>query len=134
MLTPRRLAAAALVVAGLACPAAVAQQAVSDRASGQASGQAPLRAPVRASERSPDRSPFGAECRTSIQGSRVTASCHNPYPDSDMVQLHIECRRWWDPDVDGKPVEAGPARTVVLSGRCWMEIRDVWVTHDRRGT
>jgi hypothetical protein len=82
----------------------------------------------------PDREqPFGAECRTSVQGSRAVARCHNPYPDSDTVQLHIECARWWDPDVDTAPVEAGPAKTVELAGRCWMEIREVWITHRRSG-
>jgi hypothetical protein len=82
----------------------------------------------------PKRTPFGAECHTNVHGSRVTTSCHNPYPESDMVRLHIECKRWWDPDADSRRVEVGPARTVELSGRCWMEIREAWVTHRRSGT
>lgn len=75
--------------------------------------------------------PFGAECRTTVEGSHVTAYCHNPYPDTDRVALHIECDRWWDLDTDGDPVEAGPAMTVRLTGRCWMEVRSVWVSHEK---
>ncbi|WP_425264064.1 hypothetical protein [Streptomyces silaceus] len=75
--------------------------------------------------------PFGAECRTDIAGSRVVARCHNPYPETDRVRLHVECDRWWDIDVDDAPVEAGPAQTVRLTGRCWKEVRSVWVTHEK---
>jgi hypothetical protein len=74
------------------------------------------------------RLPDVAECRTSVQGSEGVAVCFNPDPDLDRVQLHIECRRWWDPDVDGAPVPVGPAETVTLSDRCWKEIQNVWVT------
>lgn len=73
--------------------------------------------------------PFGAACRSSVAGSRVTAYCHNPYPRTDRVSLHIECDRWWDVDSDGASVEAGPAQTVRLTGRCWKEVRSVWVSH-----
>ncbi|WP_093618413.1 hypothetical protein [Streptomyces indicus] len=73
--------------------------------------------------------PFGAECRTSVEGSRVTAYCHNPYPETDHVRLHVECDRWWDIDTDATPVPAGPAMTVRLSGRCWKEVGSAWVTH-----
>ncbi|GAA4018862.1 MULTISPECIES: hypothetical protein [Streptomyces] len=76
--------------------------------------------------------PFGAECRSSVTGSHVIAYCHNPYPRPDRVSLHIECVRWWDVDSDGTPVEAGPAQTVRLAGRCWKEVRSVWVSH-RKG-
>ncbi|MFH8796189.1 hypothetical protein [Streptomyces sp. NPDC017941] len=75
--------------------------------------------------------PFGAECRSSVQGSTAVAYCHNPYPESDRVRLHIECDRWWDVDSDSRPVTAGPATTVRLTGRCWKEIRAVWVSHQR---
>ncbi|WP_075735986.1 hypothetical protein [Streptomyces acidiscabies] len=75
--------------------------------------------------------PFGAECRTGVTGSQVVAWCHNPYPDTDRVRLHIECARWWDIDTDTPPADAGPARTVRLTGRCWKEIRTVWVSHQR---
>nr|WP_107441151.1 hypothetical protein [Streptomyces jeddahensis] len=74
---------------------------------------------------------FGAECRTSIDGSHVTVYCHNPYPETDRVRLHIECDRWWDLDSDGAPVAAEPAMTVRLTGRCWKEVRSVWVSHER---
>ncbi|MCM2577489.1 hypothetical protein M1E25_09000 [Streptomyces sp. MTZ3.1] len=77
------------------------------------------------------RSPARAECRVRIDGPDVTADCYNPYPDSDHVQLHIECDRWWDPDVDTAPVEAGPAQTVRLAGRCWLPVREAWVSHER---
>ena len=73
--------------------------------------------------------PFGAECRTRVTGSRVTAYCHNPYPEADRVSLHVECARWWDIDTDSSPVEAGPAQTVRLTGRCWKEVASVWVSH-----
>ncbi|TPQ19552.1 hypothetical protein [Streptomyces sporangiiformans] len=75
--------------------------------------------------------PFGAECRIAVDGSYVTAYCHNPYPEVDRVGLHIECERWWDIDSDGSSVEAGPAQTVRLTGRCWQEVRSAWVSHRR---
>ncbi|GAA2454958.1 hypothetical protein [Streptomyces glaucus] len=79
---------------------------------------------------SPGR-PFGAACRIRVTGSEVTAYCHNPYPDPDRVRLHIECARWWDLDTDTSPVEAGPAQTVRLTGRCWKEVGSVWISHRR---
>ncbi|WP_105974869.1 hypothetical protein [Streptomyces geranii] len=83
--------------------------------------------------RQPERpEPFGATCHTRIAGSQVTAYCHNPYVATDRVRLHIECDRWWDLDSDGVQVEAGPAQTVRLTGRCWKEVRSVWVSHLRR--
>ncbi|MFF5186055.1 hypothetical protein ACFY30_20180 [Streptomyces sp. NPDC000345] len=75
--------------------------------------------------------PFGAECRTGVRGSHVVAHCHNPYADTDRVRLHIECERWWDLDTDGAPVDAGPAMTVRLTGRCWKEVRSAWVSHEK---
>jgi hypothetical protein len=74
---------------------------------------------------------FGAECRIRVDGSGVTAYCHNPYPDTDEVRLHIECARWWDLDSDGPAVEAGPAQTVRLDGRCWKDVQTAWVSHRR---
>jgi hypothetical protein len=68
------------------------------------------------------------ECRTSVKGSQGIAICFNPDPDIDHVRLHMECRRWWDPDVDGPPVAVGPAETVTLSDRCWKEIQSIWVS------
>ncbi|MFE9437416.1 hypothetical protein ACFYO2_00120 [Streptomyces sp. NPDC006602] len=76
--------------------------------------------------------PFGAACRSKVIGSHVIAYCHNPYPRTDSVSLHIECDRWWDLDSDGTPIEAGPAQTVRLTGRCWKEVRSVWISH-RKG-
>lgn len=78
-----------------------------------------------------DARPFGAECRTAVRGSHVVAYCHNPYAETDRVRLHIECDRWWDLDTDGSPVEAGPAMTVRLTGRCWKEVRSAWVSHEK---
>lgn len=75
--------------------------------------------------------PFGAECRTSVNGSEAVVHCHNPYPETDRVRLHVECEQWWDIDSDGVSVEAGPAQTVRLTGRCWKEIRSVWVSHQK---
>ncbi|SBT94740.1 hypothetical protein GA0115233_11017 [Streptomyces sp. DI166] len=75
--------------------------------------------------------PFGAECRTRVQGSHAIAYCHNPNAAMDRVRLHIECARWWDLDTDSAPVDTGPAVTVRLTGRCWKEVRSVWVSHQR---
>ncbi|MFP3990387.1 hypothetical protein U9R90_23575 [Streptomyces sp. E11-3] len=75
--------------------------------------------------------PFGATCRTEIEGSDAVAYCHNPYPETDRVRLHIECARWWDIDTDGPPVAVEPTMTVRLTGRCWKEIDAVWVSHAR---
>ncbi len=81
--------------------------------------------------KTPDPQPFGADCRVGVTGSHVVAYCHNPYPDTDHVSLHIECDRWWDLDTDTAPVDAGPAMTVRLTGRCWEEVRSAWVDHAR---
>ncbi|MEU9448609.1 hypothetical protein [Streptomyces sp. NPDC048277] len=74
---------------------------------------------------------FGAECRTTVHGSHVVAYCHNPYVDTDRVRLHIECAEWWDIDTDGAPADTGPAMTVRLSGRCWKDVRAVWISHQK---
>ncbi|KAK1178268.1 hypothetical protein B7755_009055 [Streptomyces sp. NBS 14/10] len=73
--------------------------------------------------------PREAACSTWVRGSHATASCFNPNPDVDRVQLHVECARWWDPDMDGRSVEVGPAQHVRLADRCWKEIRKAWVSH-----
>ncbi|MER7048729.1 MULTISPECIES: hypothetical protein [Streptomyces] len=75
------------------------------------------------------RPPYQANCRTEINGSYATAHCHNPYPITDRVRLHIECERWWDVDVDSAPTGIDPAGSVTLTDRCWKEIRAVWVSH-----
>ncbi|GAB3170528.1 hypothetical protein GCM10027162_11220 [Streptomyces incanus] len=77
--------------------------------------------------------PFGAACRIGVDGSWVTAYCHNPYPDADHVRLHIECVRWWDLDSDSAPVAAGPAQTVRLAGRCWDAVGAAWISHRKAG-
>ncbi|MGW3207524.1 hypothetical protein [Streptomyces sp. NPDC001135] len=74
---------------------------------------------------------FGAVCRTTVRGSHAVAYCHNPYVDIDRVRLHIECARWWDIDTDSAPVDTEPAMTVRLAGRCWKEVRSVWISHQR---
>ncbi|MGW6156992.1 hypothetical protein ACWFRM_28240 [Streptomyces sp. NPDC055144] len=73
--------------------------------------------------------PFGADCRVTVSGSDVTAYCHNPYPATDAVSLHVECDRWWDIDSDGGRVPAEAAETVRLTGRCWKEVRSAWISH-----
>lgn len=83
---------------------------------------------VHVAEAEPEE-PFGAACRIRISGSHVTAYCHNPYPETDRVSLHVECARWWDLDSDGSAVNAAPAQTVRLTGRCWKEVASVWVSH-----
>ncbi|MGI5399888.1 hypothetical protein ACQEVG_10625 [Streptomyces sp. CA-135486] len=77
----------------------------------------------------PKAQAFEADCRTVIDGSRATAYCHNPYPATDRVQLHIECGRWWDIDVDSAPVDIAPAGYAELTDRCWKEISSVWISH-----
>ncbi|GHH25088.1 hypothetical protein [Streptomyces rubradiris] len=96
----------------------------------------PYDAPVHAHARveagaSPSPVRFGASCRTAVRGSQVVAHCHNPYVDIDRVRLHIECARWWDIDTDSAPADAWPAMTVRLTGRCWKEIRSVWISHQK---
>ncbi|WP_371934740.1 hypothetical protein [Streptomyces sp. KL118A] len=86
---------------------------------------------ARVAEEKPRPRPFGSECRTGVAGSHVVAYCHNPYPETDRVRLHVECDQWWDIDTDSRPVEAGPAMTVRLTGRCWKEVRSVWVSHQK---
>ncbi|MGW6275060.1 MULTISPECIES: hypothetical protein [unclassified Streptomyces] len=103
----------------IALPYGAASHAVSEATPSRARGEA-----------SAPR-PFGAECRTSVEGSEAVAYCHNPYPETDRVRLHVECDQWWDIDSDGARVEAGPAQTVRLTGRCWKEIRTVWVSHEK---
>jgi hypothetical protein len=72
---------------------------------------------------------YRAQCTTVVEGSRVTAYCHNPYPSADRVRLHVECDRWWDVDADTAPVLLRAAEYRELTGRCWKEIRSVWVSH-----
>uniref|UniRef100_A0AAU3H1Y7 Secreted protein n=1 Tax=Streptomyces sp. NBC_01401 TaxID=2903854 RepID=A0AAU3H1Y7_9ACTN len=110
------LLAGVAVVAGLLAPVAVS--AANRAGSGAA---APL---VK-----PEPEPSGAECRTSVEGSRVVAYCHNPYPTTDLVRLHTECARWWDVDADGAAVAVQPGRTVKIEDRCWKEVDSAWVSH-----
>lgn len=109
------LAAAVVAVAAILTPVGVS---AANRAGNGA--QAPL---------APSPEPSGAECRTTVEGSRVVAYCHNPYPTTDLVQLHTECSRWWDVDADAKAVAVQPGRTVRLDDRCWKEVGKAWITH-----
>ncbi|MFB7509194.1 hypothetical protein [Streptomyces broussonetiae] len=79
----------------------------------------------------PAPSLFGAACRTAVHGSHVVAYCHNPYVDTDRVRLHIKCARWWDIGTDSAPVDTLPALTVRLTGRCWEDVRSVWISHQK---
>ncbi|MEU9035835.1 hypothetical protein AB0D45_13175 [Streptomyces sp. NPDC048352] len=74
---------------------------------------------------------FGSDCDTAITGSTVVASCHNGYPATDLLRLHVECERWWDVDGDGDLVPLDPAGRTKLTGRCWKEVRTAWVSHQR---
>ncbi|WP_455355784.1 hypothetical protein [Streptomyces sp. SYSU K217416] len=119
---PRRSRAVSLLLtslalSGLLVPATLARATATTDA--EPPGPAPAPAPAR----------FGAECRTAIDGSRVTAFCHNPYPETDLVRLHVECDRWWDIDGDSAPVAIDPAGYAELSNRCWKEVRAVWISH-----
>jgi hypothetical protein len=123
MRMPRGLSAALLVVAAglptIAIALAVPVPSAPARDDGEPSYQA----------RRPGERPTAAECRTAVDGSRATAVCHNPNPGTDRIQLHIDCDRWWDLDVDARTVEVGPGQTVELADRCWAGIRQAWVSH-----
>lgn len=116
----RLLLAASAAVAGLGIPLGVHAASGADSGTGDGSG-------TRTAPRESD--PSGSECRTSVEGSRVIAYCHNPYPSTDLVQLHTECARWWDVDADGAAVAVEPGRTVRLEDRCWKEVATAWVSH-----
>ncbi|KUH37157.1 hypothetical protein [Streptomyces changanensis] len=73
--------------------------------------------------------PDGATCRTAVEGSRVTAYCHNPHPRTDHVRLHVECVRWWDLDADSASVAVPPTAYVEVTERCWKEVRSAWISH-----
>ncbi|MGW7052090.1 hypothetical protein [Streptomyces sp. NPDC054887] len=118
----RQAAAGALALAAVA---ALAAPAVAGR------GPQPGPGPGHVRETAPQVALFGSTCRTTVEGSRVVAYCHNPYPATDLVRLHVECDRWWDIDADGLPVEVAPAQTVRLTDRCWKEVRTAWVSHHR---
>ncbi|MFF8605449.1 hypothetical protein ACF06X_05885 [Streptomyces sp. NPDC015346] len=119
---PRRAAALASVAALLAGVAVAAEVRAAP-----APPQDPV-APVAPVAVEPEN--FGASCRTDVEGSRVTAYCHNPYPGTDRVRLHVECDRWWDVDTDSAPVDVAPTAYVRLYGRCWKEVRSAWLTHE----
>ncbi|WP_030753381.1 hypothetical protein [Streptomyces sp. NRRL F-5135] len=129
MRPPRRPAAAAtaavLIVTGLAVSAEI--RAMTGSAA-PAEGREAALDDREAGHVRDDR--FRATCRTRVQGSQAGVSCHNPYPSTDRIRLHIECARWWDIDVDSAPAEVRPAGYAELTGRCWKEIRAVWVTHE----
>ncbi|MFE2481082.1 hypothetical protein [Streptomyces sp. NPDC059389] len=78
-----------------------------------------------------ERELYGADCETVIEGSQVTATCQNGYPETDFLRLHVECDRWWDVDADSAPVALEPAGRTELTSRCWKEVRSAWVTHRR---
>ncbi|MFG3255464.1 hypothetical protein [Streptomyces sp. NPDC048172] len=70
-------------------------------------------------------------CRAEIDGSTGRVACRNETGRTARVQLHIECRRWWDIDVDGEPVTLAPGKSVRLADRCWAEVRKAWVSFPR---
>ncbi|MEU8529565.1 MULTISPECIES: hypothetical protein [Streptomyces] len=94
-------------------------------------GTATVLAEVRAAPAVPAERPpaYEASCSTTVEGSRVTAYCHNPYPRTDRVRLHVECEKWWDVDTDSAPVDVGPTAYAELTGRCWKDVRTAWLTH-----
>nr|WP_202539143.1 hypothetical protein [Streptomyces sp. SID8379] len=110
---PHRIAPALIAVALLVAVPCVAASAEKD------------------DEPRPKRELFGAQCRVDVDGRRVDATCHNPYPGVDSVALHIECAPWWDIDTDSAPRAVNPAETVRLQGRCWKKVESVRVSHRR---
>ncbi|WP_405680109.1 MULTISPECIES: hypothetical protein [unclassified Streptomyces] len=127
-----------VILTGLLGPGALAQSPGEESAYGpEAAAPAvvdladiPAEPPVQPARPDP-RELFGADCDTEINGSQVTAHCHNGYPQTDLVRLHVECDRWWDVDGDGAAVAVGPAGRVELVSRCWKEVRSAWVSHQR---
>ncbi|MGW6710477.1 hypothetical protein ACWGDE_37070 [Streptomyces sp. NPDC054956] len=128
-----------VALAGLLVPGTLARSEDAGPASGPESATAaavdldriPVEPPVQPA-RPPARELFGADCDTEIEGSQVVAYCHNKYPQTDLVRLHVECDRWWDVDGDGAAVAVGPAGRVELTSRCWKEVRSAWVSHQRQ--
>ncbi|MFI6289789.1 hypothetical protein ACIBCM_34515 [Streptomyces sp. NPDC051018] len=119
----RRFLSSAPVLAAVAILVWTTPEAVSDVLTGSRGDRAEK---PRTSVKPPV---YEADCRTEVTGSRAVAYCHNPYPATDLVQLHVECERWWDVDVDAEPAEIGPAQYRELTDRCWKEIRAAWVSH-----
>ncbi|TVL90709.1 hypothetical protein [Streptomyces sp. SAJ15] len=118
MRTPHRAAAAALI-------AAFAVAASEPPAAPTTPPPAPVIVPAA------ENRPRHASCDAWVHGSHATASCFNPYPRADRVQLHVECERWWDPDLASRPVDIAPAQHIRVSERCWKEIAEAWVSHLR---
>ncbi|MGW0389740.1 hypothetical protein ACWDYJ_02340 [Streptomyces sp. NPDC003042] len=127
-----------VVLTGLLIPPAAAQPGGHEPAPGPEAGapavvdlaEIPAEPPVRPAP-TPTPELFGADCAVGIEGSQVTAYCHNGYPETDLLRLHVECDRWWDLDGDGAAVALGPAGRTQLTGRCWKEVRSAWVSHRR---
>ncbi|NJQ02083.1 hypothetical protein [Streptomyces zingiberis] len=117
----RPLAGLLIAVAVLSSPAAAAAPVV---------GRAPAGGTAAPGPSGAGRPGHRAVCGLEVAGSEVTVRCHNPFPVTDRVRLHVECERWWDLDVDTAPVETGPARATRLSARCWKEPGRAWVTHE----
>ncbi|MFJ4779685.1 hypothetical protein [Streptomyces sp. NPDC088762] len=127
-----------VILTGLMVPGAAAQPEGGEPATGPEAGapavvdlaEIPVEPPVQPARPAP-RELFGADCDIEINGSQVTAYCHNGYPETDLVRLHVECDRWWDLDGDGAAVAVGPAGRTALTSRCWKEVRSAWVSHQR---
>lgn len=127
-----------VVLTGFLVPGAVAQSPGAEPAPGTEVvapavvdlAEIPAEPPVQPAPPA-ERELFGADCDTEIEGSQVTAYCHNSFPETDLIRLHVECDRWWDIDVDGAAVPVGPAGRVELTSRCWKEVRSAWVSHER---
>ncbi|WP_328297919.1 hypothetical protein OG389_08920 [Streptomyces sp. NBC_00435] len=128
-----------VVLTGFLLPGVAAQGEGGDPATG-AEGQPPAVVDLTQIPAEPPVQPappatrelFGADCDTEINGSQVVAYCHNSYPQTDLVRLHVECDRWWDVDGDGATWAVHPAGRVELTSRCWKEVRSAWVSHQRQ--
>ncbi|MFH7598883.1 hypothetical protein WDV06_27880 [Streptomyces racemochromogenes] len=129
----------AVALTGLLIPGALARPDAPGPAAGPDTAdraavdlaEIPAEPPVRP-ERPGGRELYGSDCDTEIDGSQVIAYCHNGFPETDLLRLHVECERWWDLDGDGALVPLDPAGRTRLTGRCWKEVRTAWVSHQRR--
>ncbi len=73
---------------------------------------------------------FRRQCRTTVQGSHVCV-LPQPLPGDRPGRPAHRVRPLVGHRHRPHRVDAGPAMTVRLTGRCWEEVRSAWVSHQR---